>query len=110
MGKYELFKDGFGILKRARKWFEFDKKRKKALELKKCMRCEHSAYWLKDEQGNTTDGPFCTNCFDNEYTQRRLVKGGKPDGQVGRPWAWVQCPKCNIPFRSEQVGVYLNTH
>lgn len=86
------------------------KKLREALEIKGNMQCEHSAYWLKDDQGNTIEGPFCTNCFDNEHTTRRLVQGGKPNSEVGRNWEWVQCPECKVPFRQKEVGVYLNTH
>lgn len=85
-------------------------KLKKALGLKGKMRREHSAYWLKDDQGNTTDGPFCTNCFDNKHATRRLVQGGKPSSEGGHHWEWVKCPECNVPFRQKDVGVYLNTH
>ena len=86
------------------------KKLEDALEMKGKMKCDHSAYWIIDDQDNIIDGPFCTNCFDNEQIKRRLVQGGKPNGEVGRPWEWVQCPKCGKSFRQKQVGVYLNTH
>ncbi len=81
-----------------------------ALELKGNLQREYSAYWLKDDQGNIIDGPFCTNCFDTEHTPRRLVQGGKQNGQGGHSWEWVRCPKCKVPFRSRHVGQYLNTH
>jgi len=116
MGKFDLFKYMIyiweGFKKRAetiRKKDETIKKLREALELKGNMKCEHSAYWLKDDQGNTIDGPFCTNCFDNEHDTRRLVQGGIPSGGAGHHWEWVQCPKCNKPFRQKHVGVYLNT-
>ena len=83
-------------------------KLKTALELKGKMVCEHSAYWIKDDQGSKTDGPFCTNCFDNEHATRRLVQGGKPSNKGGHDWSWIQCPKCKVPFRQEALGRYLN--
>ena len=117
MGKTDWLKHLTGLWKEfkkraetIRKKDETIKKLKKALELKGNMQCKHSAYWLKDDQGKIIEGPFCTDCFDNEHTTRRLVPGGRPNGQVGKNWAWVKCPKCNIPFRSERVGVFLNTH
>jgi len=93
-----------------RKKDEIIKKLKEALEPKGNMECEHSAYWLKDDEGKITGGPFCQNCFDNGHDYRCLVQAGKPSGKAGRPWEWVQCPKCKVPFRQQKVGVYLNTH
>lgn len=87
-----------------------NKRLREALALKGNLQREHSAYWLKDDQGNTIDGPFCMVCFDDEQATRRLVQGGKPSGEAGRPRQWVQCPKCRVAFRQEHVGVYLNTH
>jgi hypothetical protein len=81
-----------------------------ALELKGKMKCENSAYWIIDDQDNKVDGPFCTNCFDREHVMRRLILGGKPNGEAGRPWEWVKCPICNVPFRSKHVGIYLKNH
>lgn len=85
-------------------------KLKKAMELKGEMVCEHSAYYQVDEEGKKIAGPFCTNCFDNEYATRHLVQGGPPKGQTGGGWGWVQCPKCKVPFISEHTGRYLNAH
>lgn len=86
------------------------KKLKKAMAIKSKMVCEFSAYYQVDDQGNKVDGPFCTNCFDNEFATRRLLAGFQPKGQVGWDWTWVQCPKCKTPFRSEQIGEYLRQH
>lgn len=82
-----------------------------ALELKGKMVCEHSAYFLVDEEGNKKDGPFCTNCWDNEHATRRLVGGCRPkDKQGGFNLSWVQCPKCKVPFFSTETGRYLRMH
>ena len=83
---------------------------KEAMKLKGKMVCEHSAYYQVDEEGNKIAGPFCTNCFDNEYATRRLVQGGIPKGQSGHSCLWVQCPKCKLPFYSEETGDYLSGH
>jgi hypothetical protein len=85
-------------------------KLKRAMELKGKMICEHSAYYEVDEQGNKVAGPFCTNCFDNEYATRRLVKGFRPKDQMGHGSNWVQCPKCKVPFESYPTGLYLERH
>lgn len=83
---------------------------KKAVQLKGKMVCEHSAYYQVDEQGNTIAGPFCTDCFDNEYATHRLLPAARPKDKGGRDWEWVQCPKCKLPFRSKHTGKYLQTH
>ena len=81
MGIFDL-KDVFCIWETIKKRIENNRKKDKtikklqeALEIKGKMKCEHSAYWIKDDQGNVIDGPFCTNCFDNEHATRRLIQG-----------------------------------
>ena len=76
-------------------------KLKNAMELKGKMVCDHSAYYQIDEQGEKIAGPFCTNCFDNEYATRRLLPGAQPKDQSSH--YWVQCPKCKVPFYSERI-------
>lgn len=76
---------------------------KKTMELKGKMICERSAYYQVDDEGKKISGPFCTNCFDNEYATRRLVSGFQPKGQNGHSHWWVQCPKCKVPFYSERI-------
>ena len=98
------------LVQQLREKDETIEKLKTALELKGEMICEHSAYYQLDEQGNKISGPFCTNCFDNEQATRRLVPGARPNGQAGHVWAWVQCPKCKVPFLKEEVGRYLKSH
>ena len=85
-------------------------KLKAALEPKGNRKFEHSAYWLKDDEGKITGGPFCQNCFDNRHDYCCLVHVGKPSDQAGHNWEWVQCPECSITFRQKKVGIYLNTH
>jgi hypothetical protein len=106
----DLEGDVIELVQQNREKDEMIEKLKKAMELKGKMICESSAYYQVDEEGNKIAGPFCTNCFDNEYATRRLVSGFRPNDQVGHSWAWVQCPKCRNPFCSEPIGRYLNTY
>jgi len=48
-----------------------------------CGTVASSAYYQVDEGENKIAGPFCTNCFDNEYATRRLLMGAKPKGEEG---------------------------
>lgn len=83
---------------------------RKALQLKGKMVCEHSAYYQVNQQGSRIAGPFCTNCFDNEYAIRRLLPAIRPKDKGGHDWEWVQCPRCKVPFRSKHTGKYLQNH
>ncbi len=85
-------------------------KLKRAMALKGKMVCESSAYYQLDERGNKIAGPFCTDCFDREYSTHRLLPAARPQDKSGRDWEWVQCPKCKVPFRSRHTGKYLQTH
>jgi hypothetical protein len=99
-----------GILQQIAEKDEAIEKLKRAMELKSRMVCEYSAYYQVDERGNKIAGPFCTNCFDNEYAARRLLQAARPKDKAGHDWEWVQCPKCKVPFRSKHVGRYLRAH
>ena len=106
----DLEGDIIELVQQNREKDEAIEKLKRAMELKGKMVCEHSAYYEVDKEGNKIAGPFCTNCFDNEYATRRLVQGAKPKGKPGWEWEWIQCPKCKVPFQSNQTGSYLRTH
>ena len=99
-----------GIVQQIAEKDEAIEKLKRAMELKGKMVCEHSAYYQVDEQGNKTAGPFCTKCFDSEYATRRLVQSARPNGGGGHDREWVECPTCRVPFRSKNIGRYLQTH
>ena len=106
----DLQAEALELVQQNREKDEEIEKLKKAMELKGKLVCEHSAYYEVDEQGDKIAGPFCTNCFDNEYATRRLVQGFVPKDQTGPPYYWVQCPKCKVPFCSGPTGEYLEKH
>jgi len=70
-----------------------------ALELKGTLIRKDSAYWLPDEQGNFTDGPFCMRCFDVDKITCRLV------ADTAGPQ--VKCPNCKTIFFSKPIYDYL---
>ena len=99
----ELETEVFELVQQNREKDDTIEKIKKAMELKGKMICICSAYYQLDESGNRIAGPFCTNCFDNEYATRRLVSGFRPKDQEGPTYYWVRCPKCKVPFYSEGI-------
>ncbi len=72
---------------------------KKALELKGKFICKDSAYYIADETGKITDGPFCTKCFDVNHLKCRLVAADKEP--------IVICPNCNVRFASKPTFDWL---
>ena len=64
------------------------------------------AYYIK--QANTLDGPFCTSCFQRNHEINRIASAPKPKGADGTPADWVQCARCQTPFRSDRIRQYLN--
>jgi regulator of replication initiation timing len=46
------------------------------------LRFERQAYW------RGTDGPYCTNCWDNRQRLVRMLKCGNP--------AFSECPTCRV--------------
>lgn len=65
-----------------------------------------SAYYLKKE--TTLDGPFCTSCFQRRHEITRIVPAPQPQGTDGDAREWVQCLKCQTPFRSERMAQFLD--
>jgi hypothetical protein len=70
------------------------------------MIVDESAYYVKKD--NTLDGPFCMSCFQQNHEIAHIVAAPKPKGADGDPSEWVQCGKCQTPFRSQRIGQYLN--
>jgi hypothetical protein len=70
------------------------------------MIVDGSAYYVKNQ--STLDGPFCTSCFQQNHKIARIVPAPRPEGADGDPSEWVQCGRCQAPFRSERIGQYLN--
>ena len=64
------------------------------------------AYYIK--KANTLDGPFCTSCFQRHHEITRIATAPKPMGTDETPADWVQCAKCQTPFRSDRIRQYLN--
>jgi hypothetical protein len=79
-----------------------------AMATKGNMVIDGSAYYVKNRR-KVVDGPFCTSCFDRDQEMMRLLNAPKPQGAAGRHLEWVQCPRCQTPFRSRQAGEYLKT-
>ncbi len=67
----------------------------KALELRGKLIPKDSTYWLTDEDGNTTDGPFCTRCYEVDKALRRLVAGEREPR--------VECPCCKSVCSSQSA-------
>jgi hypothetical protein len=70
------------------------------------MIIDGSAYFLKKE--NLLDGPYCLSCFQQNHETTRLVPAPKPKRADGPAAAWVQCPHCQTPFRSDRLGEFLS--
>ena len=79
---------------------------KNAMAIRDDMVLEESAYYIK-KSGKIVDGPFCSCCADRDGKSIHLVSAPKPKGQTGRVMDWVQCPQCQMPFRSKQAGECL---
>ncbi len=58
-----------------------------------------SAYWLRDDQGNIKEGPFCMKCKDVDSVKCRLVAMEKEPQ--------VKCPNCKNEFASKPLFDYL---
>jgi len=72
---------------------------KDALDLKGKLVCKDSAYYIADESGKITDGPFCTKCFDVDHLKCRLIADNKEPQVI--------CPKCKVSFSSKPLYHYL---
>ncbi len=57
---------------------------------------------------NTLEGPYCASCFQQNHETSRIVPASRPKEGDGPATDWVQCAKCQTPFRSERIGQYLN--
>lgn len=71
----------------------------KALVLKGKMITKDSAYYIAEEDGKITDGPFCTKCFDVDHLKCRLVADNKEPQII--------CPNCKVSFSSKPVYDFL---
>jgi hypothetical protein len=71
---------------------------------------EDCAYYDVDSNSQKINGPWCTTCYETKGERVRFVRAHRPEGDTGRPWAYVQCPLCKNVVPSERIGVYLNTH
>jgi hypothetical protein len=61
------------------------------LETTKSMRFEYNGYWAGDSL-ETSDGPFCSKCWDADKKQVRLQVTS--DSKL-----WSRCPVCNVSHR-----------
>ncbi len=75
------------------------KQLEEALSLQGKLVYRDSAYYLVAKEGHFDDGPFCTKCWDVDHIKCRFVRA--PETDEGREW--VQCQRCKLPFRSEQI-------
>jgi hypothetical protein len=75
-----------------------------ALLLKGKLVCKGSVYFVVDDGGNFTDGPFCTKCFDVDHNKCRIV----PRGRIANPDVW--CLRCKVPFTSLPAMTFLREH
>jgi hypothetical protein len=64
------------------------------------------AYFVKSN--HSLDGPFCLSCFQQNHQIAHIVPAPKPEEADGAPSEWVQCGRCQVPFRSQRIGQYLN--
>jgi hypothetical protein len=71
------------------------------------MIVDGAAYFIKKD-GGALDGPFCTACFERNHEAVRVIPAAKPKGGEGNQSEWVQCSRCQVPFRSQRLGEYLN--
>lgn len=60
---------------------------KEARDTKSRMVFERSSYWERKPDGGS-DGPYCSNCWDNRQTPVRMVSRPNP--------AYMRCPTCQI--------------
>jgi len=81
-----------------------------AISIKGNLKFEHSAYWKTDENDKIIDGPFCTKCWEIDHKLCRLINGVALHSGSGASWQCIQCPKCQIPFISRDLGEYINQH
>jgi len=66
---------------------EIDKLKEK-LKMKDLLIFEHDAYWIKDENRNIKNGPFCSRCYDSSEKLIHLISC--PDS------GYSMCPQCKI--------------
>lgn len=86
-GKMELYEKISELLKENEVLKEKVSALEEKLKLKKSMIFENRAYWIKDEEGNVEDGPFCPNCWDSEKLQMRIIESTLDPGLK-------RCSKC----------------
>ena len=77
-----------------------------ACAIKDDMIADGSAYYIKKE--GILDGPFCTSCFQRNHEMTRIVLAPKPSGADKCSADWVQCAKCQTPFRCDRISGYLS--
>lgn len=72
---------------------------KQTLDVKRRLVRKGSAYYVTDQDGKITDGPFCTRCFDIDHVSCRIVSCGiEPE---------VSCPNCKAQFSCKETYHYL---
>lgn len=86
-GKMELYEKISKLLKENEVLKEKISALKEKLKLKKSMIFEEEVYWIKDENGNVKDEPFCPNCYDAEELTVHLIT-------VEEDPRYKRCPKC----------------
>jgi len=70
-----------------------------ALKLKGRIALKNSAYWLTNEADGSTEGPFCTHCYDSDKVMCRLLPDKDEPG--------VKCPECKSTFASKPLFDHL---
>jgi len=86
-GKMELYEKISELLKENEVLKEKASALEEKLKLKKSMIFENRAYWIKDEERNVEDGPFCPTCWDSEKLQMRIIESTLDPGLK-------RCSKC----------------
>jgi hypothetical protein len=59
------------------------------LELRAKLSFDNNFYWIVD--GDSKDGPFCPNCYNQEHTARRMLEIDHLRG----------CPTCQLLLRQD---------
>jgi len=66
------------------------------LELRAKLSFENNFYWIVE--GDSREGPFCSQCYDTDHVARRMIKLGHLRG----------CPTCHLLLREDGSGADIH--
>ena len=87
----DLQSEAMGLLEQKAALEEENRSLREKLQVRSELKFEHNAYWRRDPESGSEEGPYCSNCWDTRQSLVRLHQQLDPN--------YVECPTCKKPIR-----------